>query len=640
MALPRQSTFLPTIKCSVCGNQVEISMMGDHVCSSPSTELSPPPEEPRAPEIQLYKSPYAQYRRTPPPREEETSVADREEGLGGSQGHSRSRNTSENNLEAPKVATLPTNRPGGYGGFGDPTSNTRDKQRTGANFMDRINNTIPGPFDPNRRPFAAINAYPQRKESLDLWTPPPSVERSPPRLPRKQGYEGFGAPSNFRNGHQAGLVRSETYPNAFSSAQSSQMQRGPSVSEPQSDGSRHSGRFGHEMKRSMGLDTSTRPPPRTGLFFDHDSRNIRSVDLAAEFGIKNPYHASMSSVSSGYSDSSVTSLVTVQTSPTVEDTSSNGNRMKTSESGMETVTSSSRRFSPQVLETPIGTSPADLRFDRVSPRPGSGQHNTPAPYRGDYSLSRTRDGGIGSISEGRRFKTSDEQIDLPWSKRQETWEVRQGTRGHVSQPSRGDCKGCGIAITGKSISSADGRLTGKYHKACFVCSTCCEPFPSSDFYVLGDKPYCAQDYHRLNNSLCGRCGRGIEGQFAEDEARVKYHLSCFRCLDCGLSLADGYFEVGGYAYCERDAWKRVQAQSYAEQDAYRPVPSRGTPGARTIPNGSSARPSPQYGQSGRGYPPPPPPSHANSKSGRLIPGGADQRLRMNKRMTRLGNMNL
>lgn len=32
--LSRQSAFMPTIKCSNCGNQVEISMMGDHVCGS------------------------------------------------------------------------------------------------------------------------------------------------------------------------------------------------------------------------------------------------------------------------------------------------------------------------------------------------------------------------------------------------------------------------------------------------------------------------------------------------------------------------------------------------------------------------------------------------------------------------------
>jgi hypothetical protein len=33
---------MPTIKCSTCGNQVEISMMGEHVCGGGSTTASPP----------------------------------------------------------------------------------------------------------------------------------------------------------------------------------------------------------------------------------------------------------------------------------------------------------------------------------------------------------------------------------------------------------------------------------------------------------------------------------------------------------------------------------------------------------------------------------------------------------------------
>lgn len=36
--LGRISTFLPTIKCSSCGQQVEISMMGDHVCGTGARE--------------------------------------------------------------------------------------------------------------------------------------------------------------------------------------------------------------------------------------------------------------------------------------------------------------------------------------------------------------------------------------------------------------------------------------------------------------------------------------------------------------------------------------------------------------------------------------------------------------------------
>ncbi|KAG5926868.1 hypothetical protein E4U53_002965 [Claviceps sorghi] len=568
--------------------------------------------------------------------------SEKEKGSRGSQEHTPSRNKPSGDWETPKISTLPTTRPGGYGGFGDPTSNTRDQQRAGGNFMDRINNTIPGPFDSARRPLVARNAYPQRQESSDRVTPP-SDERIPARLAMKDGYKDFGTPGHFQNGHQASLVRSETYPKAFPSTQSSQMHHSPFAPGPRPGRSRNSSEVNHGPKRSMGLNSSPRPPPRTDLLAEHESRNVGSIDLAAEFGIKNPYHASTNSVSSGYSDFSVCSHVTAQTSPprshayqnnldqAVGHTRSDGDGTRTSDLRIDTVGADSRRFAPQVMESPCAMSPTNSRFDRVRPGPGSGQHTAAASWGESRSFPAQDDGGY--VYEARRLNASDEHVHLPWSK-------RQGPRGPTAQPSRGDCKACGIAITGKSISSADGRLTGKYHKACFVCSTCREPFSSSVFYVLGDRPYCEQDYHRLNNSLCGSCGRGIEGQFAEDEARVKHHLGCFRCLDCGLSLADGYFEVEGYAYCERDAWKRVQAQSYAGHEAYQPGPARGRPGARTMPNGLAARPGPYSGQQRSGRPYPPTPANALPHGGRLGPGRADARLRMNKRMTRLGNMNL
>jgi len=94
---------------------------------------------------------------------------------------------------------------------------------------------------------------------------------------------------------------------------------------------------------------------------------------------------------------------------------------------------------------------------------------------------------------------------------------------------KGNCKGCGDAILGKSVSSADGRLTGRYHKQCFVCQTCREPFATADFYVIDNHPYCARHYHTLNGSLCKECDRGIEGPYMETDAKQKFHPHCFKC---------------------------------------------------------------------------------------------------------------
>lgn len=139
-------------------------------------------------------------------------------------------------------------------------------------------------------------------------------------------------------------------------------------------------------------------------------------------------------------------------------------------------------------------------------------------------------------------------------------ERRPTTSSSQRSINKGDCKWCGKAITGKSVSSADGRLTGRYHKECFVCRTCQNPFPSAEFYVIRDAPYCEEHYHRLNNSVCAsrECGRGIEGQFLETERKQKFHPNCLRCNSCWEVLKGDYYEVRGGVFCERDALRQQQ----------------------------------------------------------------------------------
>jgi hypothetical protein len=123
-----------------------------------------------------------------------------------------------------------------------------------------------------------------------------------------------------------------------------------------------------------------------------------------------------------------------------------------------------------------------------------------------------------------------------------------------TQPtSKGKCRGCTEPIHGKSVKDASGRLTGRYHKQCFTCRTCQSPFPSADFYVFDNFPYCEQHYHRLNGSLCRACVRGIEGQYLETDQHLKFHPRCFSCMTCRIVLKDDYFEVGNRPYCERHA---------------------------------------------------------------------------------------
>lgn len=553
--------------------------------------------------------------------------------------------------------------------------------------MSRMDTISPGPFD-HRRPSAA-EVSPLRKDSL---TPSamypddrPGTAHSnmsgnsndgygAPRAPKKTGYEGFGPPVRQEQEQEleppplGGLNRSETFPKP-SYAQEPPA-RTPSAPGTRGENTRQS-RLAGVRRPSMGPDTSRRPPPRKSLI-PPARKNTGSVDLAREFGVSNPYHTPSDSASSGTSAFSGPSYTSSQTSPARSNTrrqASDGSQMddlaEEVQTGMENLRPADPRSDPKfaprtpspLAESPSSMPPRDLpsSFDRPST-----SHQ--------YSASPQRYDSLGTNNR-------------PFPRRQDSMSSRMGTspsagpapltrKGTGDLPYRGDCKACGTPIKGKSISSADGRLTGKYHKPCFVCTTCAEPFTSAEFYVLNDKPYCEQHYHKLNGSLCGGCGRGIEGQYVADEAGAKHHVKCFCCLDCGRLLSDGYFEVDGRAYCEQDAWARVNATPAwngpgsfppPQQDpqAYgrgpppgsrgppgpgrgpmppRPPPGMGLPG-RPGPGGGGPRPR-GAPPPGAGKPRPGPPGARRPGPGMPLQAGSlgPPRPQMNKRSTRLGMM--
>ncbi|KAI5369861.1 Putative paxillin-like protein [Septoria linicola] len=159
-------------------------------------------------------------------------------------------------------------------------------------------------------------------------------------------------------------------------------------------------------------------------------------------------------------------------------------------------------------------------------------------------------------------------------------EQPQQKRQHVRRPTIGHkpiCRGCGHGIEGKSVKAADGRLTGRWHKACFVCRSCEAPFMTADFYVINNQPYCEHHYHEQNGSLCHGCNHGIEGQYLETTSSTrqgvvenKYHPRCFTCSQCRMVLTDDYFEISSRVYCERHALAamRVQARAAGIQGLY------------------------------------------------------------------------
>jgi formylmethanofuran dehydrogenase subunit E len=57
------------------------------------------------------------------------------------------------------------------------------------------------------------------------------------------------------------------------------------------------------------------------------------------------------------------------------------------------------------------------------------------------------------------------------------------------------CRRCSLPIEKSAVSSSDGQLKGKWHRHCFTCTKCDQPFQGDSFYVLAGKPWCQQHYH-------------------------------------------------------------------------------------------------------------------------------------------------
>ncbi|KAJ8112769.1 hypothetical protein OPT61_g4937 [Boeremia exigua] len=135
---------------------------------------------------------------------------------------------------------------------------------------------------------------------------------------------------------------------------------------------------------------------------------------------------------------------------------------------------------------------------------------------------------------------------------------------------KGSCRGCSEPIVGKSVKDSSGRLTGRYHRSCFVCRTCGDGFPTAEFYVYENAPYCEHHYHKLNGSLCNTCNRGIEGQYLETDTRERFHPRCFTCSTCRIPLSADYYEVGGRKFCERHGQQAAAPrQNYLGPGDYR-----------------------------------------------------------------------
>ncbi|TAQ86012.1 hypothetical protein B7494_g5679 [Chlorociboria aeruginascens] len=339
-----------------------------------------------------------------------------------------------------------------------------------------------------------------------------------PKNPRMNGYGGFGLPpvvDDFKREPLTAENRAHTFPLQRDTqgglegrpSESGFRNRRPSNESGKLSASNErsgSGSPPKQRNKSVGPDLSRPLPPR-GASLLKTRKDIRpgdtppiptNVNLAAEFGVGNPYHTPTESQSSNTSLYSEMSKASSRSTPPSgsparsrrkpSDTSHIDAAMADLQSSMASMMGlQSNDAAPNPLQLPPKT---QFAKPMLSPNLlGAGLYPPESPM--DPAIQAGRISPV--LPPTRNPARVMPQTPPP----RDNSPVRRPTT------SKGDCKGCLLPIKGKSISSADGRLTGRYHKQCFVCITCREPFATSTFYVHNDAPYCERHYHKLNGSI-------------------------------------------------------------------------------------------------------------------------------------------
>jgi hypothetical protein len=474
-----------------------------------------------------------------------------------------------------------------YGSLNEsnPMYAPRSPRTVGAGpLLQRMNTIAPGPFDPNMQNGSAEVGKGHRRQatagSLKDVTMSSSevgntIQRpstagvghrrtstsssgaskaagfSVPHLPRQNGYGGFGPPQKGDETPREMLGaenRSNTFPlNNTQAPIRRPSEPNPKMRRPSNSNERsNSGSPPRARNGSVGPDLTRKLPPR-GASLIRSRMDYRlgdappvppNVNLAAEFGIGNPYHTPSESQSSSLSGYSEHSKASSRSSPPL---STVGHRRPSETTKVDGLMAD--------IESEMGGMQKRAKTPSPSREPKE-YARAPSRQHGDGSLLSTESPMDPAMQTGRLSpKPTQAPQRPPLASRPST--------------SRSICKGCSEPIRGKSVSSADGRLIGKYHKHCFICATCHEPFSTSTFYVHNNSPYCERHYHKVNGSVCRTCDKGIEGQYLESEdKKEKFHPSCLACADCKRVLKNDYFEMNGKVYCERDAFRRAQQGRY------------------------------------------------------------------------------
>jgi hypothetical protein len=110
-----------------------------------------------------------------------------------------------------------------------------------------------------------------------------------------------------------------------------------------------------------------------------------------------------------------------------------------------------------------------------------------------------------------------------------------------------------VVFAGKFVSA----LGRKWHSACFVCTTCKQPFVEDRFRKHQDMPYCDAHFLELTGVVCESCQKVIVGPVFSALGR-KFHLECFVCEEDKVVIGEGmafHFQEGK-VWCQSHFEKR------------------------------------------------------------------------------------
>ncbi|XP_065352222.1 actin-binding LIM protein 3-like isoform X3 [Cloeon dipterum] len=141
------------------------------------------------------------------------------------------------------------------------------------------------------------------------------------------------------------------------------------------------------------------------------------------------------------------------------------------------------------------------------------------------------------------------------------------------------CVACGEYVEGEVVTA----LGNTYHQRCFTCSSCRKAFPSGDRVTYngrqvlcqrcsegGPKPVAQSPQIQQVTSgspavpnslplLSSQCA-GCQEELKEGQALValdrQWHVTCFKCQSCGVTLQGEYMGKDGIPYCEKDYQKQ------------------------------------------------------------------------------------